>query len=294
MKKQIIPSIQSQEELFSLYIKKVVEKFQPLHIYCFGKIVETTHREGSFKKTTSKENYQYFLLMVTENSTLIEREVQDFSNQLYQAGTITILVHGKNAVAGAIKANSRFFITVHNTAKLLYSKDNRLQSMPSVEFIPTFTGLKAQKKYDYHIELAQGFLESAKECLHHQVFHLGVFMLHQCVEQCCHALIRVTLSYRSNIHNLYRQLRLCNTFSFAPSELFLSSEEDKRLFAIMMESYSAARYKDNFKVEQADAEQLLSRVSSFLPLSKGICEPKLKQLARIAEQYKQIKKESEA
>ena len=294
MKTSIIQPAQSQKKLFSEFIERLVEKFKPLQIYCFGKIIETNYREGSFIINDKTENYQYFLLMVTENPTIIEREVQDFSNKVYKAGKITIVVHGKNEIAGAIKANSRFFITVHNTARLIYSKDDCLKSPFSVEFIPTFTALKAQKKYDYHMELAQGFFESAKECHHHQVFQLSVYMLHQSVEQCCYALIRVYLSYRSNIHNLYRQLHLCNIFSFAPSKLFLSTQEDKRLFAILMESYSAARYKDNFRVEQSDAQQLLVLVSSFLGLTKALCAPELKKLTRIAEQYKQIKKESEA
>ena len=293
MKKQIILPIQSQEKLFSLFIEKLVEKFNPLHIYCFGKIVETSNEEGSFTTTTSKENYQYFLLMVTESATIIEHEVQDFTNKVYQSGAITVLAHSKNAISGAIKANSRFFITIHNTAKIVYSKDDQLQPTSSVEFIPTFTVLKAQKKYDYHMELAQGFLKSAKECFDHQVFHLSVFMLHQSVEQCCHSLIRVVLGYRSNIHNLNRQLRLCNCFSYEPSQLFLSTAEDRRLFDIMIESYSAARYKDDFKVEKADAEKLLNHVSNFLALTEKICKHKIQMLSAIAEQYKQLKPEME-
>ncbi|WP_394341724.1 hypothetical protein [Pedobacter alluvionis] len=86
------------------------------------------------------------------------------------------------------------------------------------------------------------------------------------------------------MHNLNRQLRLCDSFSPAPSKLFLSgSEEDKRLFDIMGKSYSAARYKDDFKVEQADAEQIFTRVSTFLKLTEIMCVDKIKSLAKVAE-----------
>lgn len=73
------------------------------------------------------------------------------------------------------------------------------------------------------------------------------------LEQCCIALIKVHLAYRSDIHNLYRQLRL---------------------------------------FEQADAEQIFTRVSSFMKLTEIMCRDKIKSLATIAESYIQLKKES--
>jgi HEPN domain-containing protein len=160
--------------------------------------------------------------------------------------------------------------------------------------IPTQGAVKAQKHYNHRFPLATGFLKSAKECLTNQHYNLSAFMAHQVVEQCCIALIRVHLAYRSDIHNLYRQLRLCESFSPAPSSLFLSGrEDDKRLFDIMVKSYSAARYKDDFKVEQADAEQIFIRVSTFLKLTEIMCGDKINSLAAVAESYTQLKKERE-
>lgn len=294
MKIQSPPSCQSQEEHFSAFIKQLAEKFKPLQIYCFGKHIESTNKKGSFIGTVDEESYQYFLLMVTERVTRIEHEVQDFANNNYLFGTVNILAHGKETIAEAIKANSRFFITIANTAQLIYSDDGMMQAVATIDFIPTQAALKARKHYHHRIQLATGFFESAKECQNKQRFHLTFFMLHQAVEQCCNALIRVHLAYRSDIHNLYRQLSLCNSFSPAPSKLFLSASEDKRLFDIMVKSYSAARYKDDFNVEQDDAEQLLIRVSVFLDLAEVMCLQKIESLTKEAELYKQVKTESEA
>ncbi|RZK34918.1 MAG: HEPN domain-containing protein, partial [Pedobacter sp.] len=161
-------------------------------------------------------------------------------------------------------------------------------------FIPTQGAVKAQKHYNHRFPLATGFLKSAKECLTNQHYNLSAFMAHQVVEQCCIALIRVHLAYRSDIHNLYRQLRLCDSFSPAPSSLLLSgTEDDKRLFDIMVKSYSAARYKDDFEVEQAEAKQIFTRASTFLKLTEIMCSDKINSLAIVAESYTQLKKESE-
>lgn len=294
METQFSQSDQLQKENFSGFIKELVQKFKPEQIYCFGKSIDLKVNDGCFIEHRSEENYHYFLLMVTESVTRIEHEVQDFANNHYPFGKITILAHGKETIAEAIKANNRFFITIYNDGKLIYSQDGMVQPSQTFSFIPTEGAVKAQKHYNHRIPLATGFLKSAKECLANLHYNLSAFMSHQVVEQCCIALIKVHLGYRSDIHNLYRQLGMCDSFSPAPSSLLLSGrEDDKRLFDIMVKSYSAARYKDDFKVDQADAEQIFTRVSTFLKLTEIMCGDKIKSLATIAESYKLSTTESE-
>lgn len=289
MEAQFPQSGQYQKENFSVFIKELVQKFKPEQIYSFGKNIEFKNNDGCFINNVTEENYHYFLLMVTESVTRIEHEVQDFANNHYPFGKITILAHGKETIAEAIKANNRFFITIYSSGQIIYSQDGMAQPVQTVNFIPTQAAVKAQKHYNHRLPLAAGFLASAKECLTNQHYNLSAFMAHQVVEQCCIVLIRVHLAYRSDIHNLYRQLRLCDSFSSAPSRLFLSGrEDDKRLFEIMVKSYSAARYKDDFGVEQADAEQLFIRVSTFVKLTEIMCGEKINTLATEAELYKQL------
>ncbi|MHA4895639.1 HEPN domain-containing protein [Pedobacter sp. PWIIR3] len=294
METQLLQSGQFQKENFSAFIKELVQKFKPEQIYCFGKNIDFKVNDGCFTEKSITESYHYFLLMVTESVTRIEHEVQDYANHHCSFGKITILAHGQETISEAIKANNRFFITIYNEGKMLYSRDGMIQPFQAINFIPTHEAVKAQKHYNHRFPLATGFLKSAKECLTNQHYNLSVFMAHQVVEQCCIVLIRVYLSYRSDIHNLYRQLRLCESFSSAPSKLFLSGgEDDKRLFDIMVKSYSAARYKDDFKVEQNDAEQIFIRVSTFLKLTEIMCADKIESLAKVAECYTQLNKESE-
>ncbi|RZJ83315.1 MAG: HEPN domain-containing protein [Chryseobacterium sp.] len=294
METQFSQSGQFQKETFLAFIKELVQKFKPEQIYSIGKNIDLKVNNGCFIENHSTESYHYFLLMVTESVTRIEHEVQDFANNHYPFGKITILAHGQETIAEAIKANNRFFITIYNEGKILYSRDGMVRPFQTSSLIPTQGAVKAQKHYNHRFPLATGFLKSTKECLTNQHYNLSAFMAHQVVEQCCIALIRVHLAYRSDIHNLYRQLRLCESFSSAPSSLFLSGrDDDKRLLDIMVKSYSAARYKDDFKVEQADAEQIFTRVSTFLKLTEIMCGDKIKSLAAVAESYTQLKKESE-
>ncbi|TCC96790.1 HEPN domain-containing protein [Pedobacter psychroterrae] len=286
---------QTQKEHFSAFLRELVQKFNPETVYCFGKMVEQKTGDGCFMQSIREEKYTYFLLMVTESITRIEHEVQDFANQNYPHGTITLLVHGRETVVQAIKANNRFFIMVCNSGQIIYSRNGMLEPSETLSFIPTQGAVKAQKHFDHRMPLATGFLASANECLKNGQYGVCAFMAHQVTEQCCILLIRIYLAYRSDMHNLYRQLRLCNSFSTAPHWLFLSGGEDeKRLFDIMVRSYSAARYKDDFRVSQKDAEQLFINVSNFIKLTEILCVKKIESLAEDAEAYKQNKLESGA
>jgi len=294
MDTQTSPYAKNQHQCFSTFIKVLIEKFRPEQIYSFGKNYVLTEKSGCFNASTVDQHEHHFLLMVTETVTRIEHEVQDFANAYYPFGTITILVHGKETITEAIKANNRFFMTVCTKGQLVYSQDGMAQPELINSFNPGQSAIKAQKHFDHRIALAKGFLTCAKECLEEQQYGVAVFMLHQVVEQSCIALIRIHLAYRSDIHNLYRQLNLCNCFSSAPSELFLlGREENKRLFDILVKSYSGARYKDNFTVLGADAEQLFVSASTFVKLTETMCIKKIEMLAGEVISYKQLIEESE-
>ena len=228
--------------------------------------------------------------MILENETRIEHHVQDYVNEHFRHGMITILVHGKDAVREEINANNRFFITVSNFGELLYCSDRMLKSFQVPGYVPTRAAAKASKHFSHHLTLASGFQESAKECLRTSKYHLSVFMLHQVVEQCCIALIGVHISYKSDIHNLRRLLHLCDIFSPELSRVFLNeAEEGRRLFELILRSYSAARYRDDFIVTQSDAEKLYSQVSAFLEMTEVLCVNKIADLEVEAEDYKKLR-----
>lgn len=252
---------------FSLFVQKLIRKFEPLQIYSFKDLFLPVIDPAPLVNNPWQKQ-QYFMLMVTEKPGRSEYVVQEFADLHFSQGQVTILTHGKDTVAKSVANNSRFFTTVCRNQNLLYSRDDMHFLQYYVKNNLHDAYLKASMDCHHHTRLATSFLESAHQCLVNQVCHLTAFMLHQAVEQCCIALIYVYLDYRCNIHNLNRQLRLCDSFSTAPSELFLSGGiESQRLFGILGDSYSAARYRNDFTVCRCDAEQLYLRVSAFLQLT---------------------------
>jgi len=274
---------------FREFTQRLAQKFEPLQIFNFSQNSFTHNSQGYFNDNESHFKCNYCLLVVTETATRIDYEMQDFANTYYQHGTITVICHGRQSVMDAVQQNSRFFIGVLTYGKLLYSKDGLLNSDPIAAFIPTNGAIKALKHYEHRIPLADGFLMCASECLEKEQFGICAFMLHQAVEQTCICLVRVNIAYRSEFHNLYRLLRLCQCFSEKPFQLFLSTPEDERLFDVMAKSYSGSRYKDDFTVSREDAERLYQRVASFLLLAKALCSEKIELLAKSASDYAVLK-----
>lgn len=259
------------------FIETLVYKFKPMQIYLFSKIVNTNSEDGCFTPQVNKEKVHYFLMMIMESSTRNEHEAQDFCRSKFGYGKITILSHSLETVQESTRKNNRFFISILNNGKLLYDYTGFVKSKNSLPFDPSQNFEKAERHYSHRIRLAQGFLDGAGDSYGNGHYSVAVFLVHQVIEQCTIGLIRVNLAYRSDIHNLGRQLDLCQCFSAKPSEIFRTSNEDLRLFEILLRSYSQARYKDNFKVDQEDADKLVTKAYAFFDLTKKICMDKIEQ-----------------
>jgi len=282
METQTAKHSHSQLSYLQNFIELLVEKYRPLRVVCFGRTSSTKQNIGCFMEPWEKEHCHHFLLMVTESATRIEHEVQDFANGHFLDLDITIIVHGQKNVEAAIEANSRFYCTVFEHGELLYKSDGLFMERP-VSYVAIRAEEKAREHMYNRIPLAHGFITGATKCIEEEQFNVSVFMLHQAVEQCCIALIRIFIGYRSDVHNLYRLLRLCASFSSMPSQFFLNgNKDDEELFDVLVKSYSAARYNDSFDIEPEIAGQLLRKVSTFFRLAKRMCKSKVEQLEREA------------
>lgn len=274
------------EAHFKELILLLAKKFNPLQIICFNRRFSSAEINGCFIDESLVQSGYYALLMVTESTMRIDSEVQDYANAHYKQGTVTILCHNRVAIEEAIKANSRFFIGVYTKGELLYSQNGLPEFDFDTSFMPVEAAEGAKKHFNHRLPLAEGFLNGAAQCLLKDQHKVCVFMLHQAMEQCCIALIRVHIAYRLEMHNLHRLLRLSLCFSEQPYKLFVTGKtSDERLFDLLIKSYSQARYKDSFSVDKQDAELLYDRVSAFLILAKGMCESKITELQQQAELY---------
>lgn len=265
-------------------ISSLVTKYEVEYIFCFGCSDEHCKSVGCFSERFNARKTHYFLLMLTTQITRIEHEVQDHVNGLSEDFTISIIVHGLQTATNAVAQGSRFFCSACRDGVQLYSANGLRLSLDYPILNPATTFAKAQKHFFHRFGMACGFLESASTSYDNGFYGNCMFELHQCMEQACIAVIRVYMAYRSDMHNLARLLNLCKCFCNPQVELYpRKSEEDDRLFQLLLKSYSETRYKDDYQIVDHDADELCTQVRSFLETVKKLCNKRLAEYRQDAE-----------
>lgn len=265
-------------------VGSLVNQYHPESIICFGFQHNIKEVSNCFTQPVNDSHSHYFLLMITKDITRIEHEVQDHVNRHFD-DLITILVHGVKTVTNAIGEGSRFFIRVCHYGFQLFSANGLRLNMDYPILSTAKTLASAERHYRHRYSMALGFMEAADTCFESQFYNNSIFMLHQAVEQACIALIRVYMAYRSDMHNLARLFNLCLCFSDEPAALFpRKTEEDLRLFQLLLKSYSEARYRDEYKVSSNDADILCTQVRELIKLTEILCNDKLGVYRQAAEQ----------
>lgn len=261
---------------FKTLIELLVQRFLPVQIHCFAKLNTTYTTRSCFTEAIDNCKQDYFLLLVMEETIRIEHEIQDFTNAHFKNGVVTVLAHGKKTVLESLEAGNMFFTSIYQRGTLLYSSDVIMATDVSTPYSATNSFVDEESHLDQRLSLIEGFLSGARECLCKEQYNACLFMLHQAVEQCCLALIRIHLGYRSDIHNLRRLLQLCCCFSPEPMKVFISrAKEDDRLFNILAKNYSKARYADGFLADKKDVQLLYHRIDLFFELTKSMCNKKV-------------------
>jgi HEPN domain-containing protein len=264
---------------FGKFLSQLSSKFEPLQIFCFHKKSSSQSQFSCFNPEESIHQSNYHLLLITATATRIDYEVQDFANNHYKSGSITVICHSNESVWNAIDANSRFFKTIYSNSLLVYSHDGLLNKAYVEPYLPNSAATKALKHYKHRSQLANSFLNCASVALDKGSYEICAFLIHQAIEQTCICSIRVHIAYRSEFHNLNRLLKLCQCFSHKLYDHFFATTESVRLLEIISKSYSGARYKDGFVISKEDATAVHRIATSFIDLSNVMCESKIELLS---------------
>ncbi|QJD97178.1 HEPN domain-containing protein [Mucilaginibacter robiniae] len=266
-------------------VTALVEKFDTQYIICFGCAEQRKVMTSCFIPPSDQSYARYYLLMITTQTQRMEHQVQDFADSHFPDCHLTLAVHGLESVTKAVNQGSRFFATACQYGMQLYSRSGLRLDLSYHHINPLTTLARAETKYHHHYGLALGFREAAACSFESQHYGICVFMLHQAVEHACNALIRVFTGYRTEMHNLSRLMDHCLIFSDQPDyALPRKTKEDLRLFKLLRDSYSDARYDDKYVVSAADVEILLNRVRELLEVTEELSLQRLVLYGKEAEE----------
>ncbi|MFC5284357.1 HEPN domain-containing protein [Pedobacter alpinus] len=140
--------------------------------------------------------------------------------------------------------------------------DQSKHPLPKIDFSQLQERKQAlEKLFDFSESIAQSFLGQAKINKEKGDWRMAIFMLQQCAECCCRAVIHGFTGEEKRTHEISTLVKQLD--KIAPSmRAALGGEEpkEKRLLKLLDDAYTKARYQESFKVSPTDLERLMGMV----------------------------------
>lgn len=138
----------------------------------------------------------------------------------------------------------------------------------------------AKEYLDVKLKLSTNFMKGASFYLGEGEFNMAAFHLHQACENLYHAIILTHTLYTFKDHNLEELIKAAKTHSLEITKVFpRNSEEEIRLFKLLLKAYIEARYNKNYTVTKEDIDALIPRVELLEKITKEVCCNKIKEYA---------------
>jgi len=263
----------------------IIQAVQPEKIILFG-IYSVEADVRSFSDRLPPGIRAFDLLVVTRHGDRhSDYELQDIiENSCRDQVAVTVLVHDIGYVNRRIAEGQYFFTQIRREAILLYDA-GRTSLSKSGECDLAQVRQTAERDFDRWRRQSWAFFRSAEFNLGAGEWKVVLFMLHQAAEQIYQAILLAFMGYKPTTHNLDKLRRYTNRYSVELAWLFpRNSDEEDRLFRLLLSGYVDARYKEDFVVSEADARLLTGRVGQLLEIAERVCGNRLLSLSKQAAQ----------
>jgi len=186
--------------------------------------------------------------------------------------SVNVLCHGEASIKSAIKERHSFFCTVFCEGVILYKADDF--QCPIHEVTDLFVdSIKSKRVYNRAFELSASFLATASEAISGGTHDVGVFLLHQSVEQMCIASITAHMRYRASTHSIGRLIDLVACYLPPARDLFPCNTADEReLYSFLTHAYTDVRYNAMYHIPSHIAFSLLRRVELLREMIGEKCD----------------------
>ena len=176
-----------------------------------------------------------------------------------------------------IERGMYFYTDIKKEGVLLYDSGKyklprrRKQNFTQIEELAKVYFLK-------NFNRGEDFLLHAAFSISKQNYVMASFMLHQACENFYHAIILTYTLYTYKEHNLENLAGGVKRHSLKASLLFpRDTEEENRLFKLLLKSYVQSRYNPDFVVTKEEIEALLPKVELLKDITRQCCEERIKE-----------------
>lgn len=252
-------------------------------IFCFSFQKHQSTYTSCFDNEHSVNCFQADILLIyKDEEERSENEILQLVNGLSSSACDYVTVaYSFETIKMLLDEGDFFLSTVFRKGVLLYSEDVLLPNRR--KFVSHESLLKQTREgFIRWFSTSMHFMDCAVYCLLEGYFGLGVFMIHQAVEQICRGLLSVLMQVHHATHNLSWMLKLCS--SLAPEIAFLfprDTPQEKALFKILRSSYLDSRYAEKFEVKEQDCWVLYERAVELRRIAGELCEGRIRFLGSL-------------
>jgi uncharacterized protein len=233
-----------------------------------------TGKDGIFYEYVS----DYDFLVVTQNNTIKEYELEDIVNSRTQhfKQPINLQIHEIDYINEGLEFGQYFFTDIVTEGVLLYDT-GRVDFAEPRELTPTEEKEIAQRYFDIWFKRSTEFLIDSNNAFLRKSLNISAFYLHQATESLYYAILLVFTGYKPKTHNLFKLRKHAKHLS---EELFLmfaieTSKEEKNLFDLLKRGYIDARYKEEYIITEEELYTLIERVKKMQEIVERICQNKI-------------------
>ena len=250
-----------------------------------GDYVEYDQRFEFGVRTHFLSDYDIMVLVSPDSNeaavsdTLMSVENFFDRNAHLRGRTVGILYEKIDDMNTCLRDGRYFYKDIRDEGVLLYDTGNYKLNWRNKPLRKRLRGV-VQEYYDERFQRAKSFFRNYNFNYGEGDYVMASFMLHQTVENLYHTITLVYTLDKKKLHDLnkLRSLTSCHHPDLAtvfPDE----TEEDKRLFKLLVRAYVEARYNAKFEVTKEDLDVLEPYVKNFMDLVEKICTEKIAEIA---------------
>lgn len=287
MKKSLSHLPEDKQDNFWILAKLIEFYFPPKKcekIILYGSYARGDYNPGEWKNDYDvpvflRSDYDIMILHSSRHISeyrmdeLVERAVGRYERQTGDDNHVQYLIEHIDDFNQKVTEGRYFYTTILREGILLYDKGTVPLASTHVLKFREILDL-SKEYYEERMDTAETFLENASHNYDKGKYKMASFGLHQATENYLHTISLVFTQDKSQEHNLAKLLRRAKSHAMEEiTPLFPRRDSrGRRLFTLLNQAYTRARYDSKFKVSKKNIEALTPMVEELREAAKLICE----------------------
>jgi len=211
----------------------------------------------------------YLLILVDEEEKMPEHSIVNKIEDNFKTLTnIYAIVHKVGSAVNGLKSNGKFWSLAFSKGIHIYRSEDLKLPEPQEIRIEQDMAIRLASWNKYGI-MGKEFFHGAERYMQEGNARLALFLLHQATEHVLIGLLQVMFGYRHSVHNLFKLIKLTLLFTDEFRDIFeLETKEGLKIFTLINDGYSKARYDENFLIEEEMVKTALEKVGLLMDKAK--------------------------